>query len=72
MENVKQPAVLDGNMPKNNSVKPGTHCGVCGEPTGGSHPGADVFHMTCLLETERFKQLLIGPEADRRRAGRRA
>jgi hypothetical protein len=33
-------------------VKPGTHCGICGKLMDGKpHPGADVYHMDCMMET---------------------
>ena len=66
----------DHNRPdeENNSVgsvKPGTHCGVCGEPMEGDpRPGADVYHMTCLEEIT--KHLREGSEVERRRAWRKA
>lgn len=32
--------------------RPGTHCRVCGEPTTGvPMPGADVYHLECILAT---------------------
>lgn len=53
------------------SVKPGTHCGVCGKlMEGDPRPGADVYHIKCLMK--KTKHLREGPEADRRRAGRKA
>lgn len=33
------------------SLKPGTHCGICGKPIKGKpSPGADVYHMSCMME----------------------
>lgn len=36
-------------LPENREEKLGTHCAICGERMSGEHPGADVYHMDCLM-----------------------